>query len=48
MDPACVFVFLQILFDDIDIGVDDFLVLAVVFDQGAETLVALDLGSLVI
>jgi hypothetical protein len=46
MNPTSIFVFFKILLDDRNIGVNNFFILAIILDQGAETLVTLYLGGL--
>lgn len=46
MNATCIFIFLKVLLDNGNIGVDDLLILTVVLDEGTETLVALDEGGL--
>jgi hypothetical protein len=48
MNATSIFIFLKILLNNGNIGVDDLLILTVVLDEGTETLVALDEGGLFI
>jgi hypothetical protein len=45
MNATSIFIFLKILLNNGNIGVDDLLILTVVLDEGTETLVALDEGG---
>lgn len=48
MNATSIFIFLKVLLNNGNIGVDDLLILTVVLDEGTETLVALDEGGLFI